>query len=290
MSNSNNTINLGKLQDGLQRTHRPQVTRTERPDALGLSTYHKWRKIEESRPGTVTVYPQGSLLKVSKNRINPYEGQKRDWKRGIIKGFSTASRRRLMRMMGKIDKSEKPQFLTLTYPAEWPESPEVWKEQLIKFLKRMKYRFPEFSAIWKLEFQKRGAPHFHLLVWGLPTSGMQKFVSYHWYKVVGSGDEKHLTAGTQIQRIKSWRGVMSYAGKYLGKSQENFGLPVGRFWGVFNREGVPWSDEIIYVVTQGQVVLAMRYMRRYAGIKSRDYSSLSVLINSPPVWMRAILG
>jgi hypothetical protein len=286
-----NTTNSNDVEKSMMRRGAPPGREEAGVSApAGLSTYHKSRKFEDLKPGTVTVYPQGSLLTVSKQRLNPYEGQKRDWTRDIIREFSKASRRRLMRMMAKIQKSELPQFVTLTYPAEWPADPQVWKQHLKKFIMRLKYRFPGFAGIWKLEFQKRGAPHFHLLVWGLPAAGMKKYISYHWYKVVGSEDEKHLAAGTQIQRIKSWRGVMSYASKYLGKSQENYGLPVGRFWGVFNRDGVPWSDEVVYFVTQSQIILAMRYMRRYAGVPSRDYSSLSIYINSPPDWKRAILG
>jgi hypothetical protein len=129
-----------------------------------------------------------------------------------------------------------------------------------------------------------------MLVWGLPSANMKNFIAEHWYQVVGSGDLKHLKAGTQIQRIRSWRGVMAYASKYLGKSQEAVASPVGRFWGIFNRADVPWSDEVIYIVTQAQAVMAMRYMRRYAGIRSRDYSSLTIYINSPPQWKRALLG
>lgn len=260
------------------------------PVLSGLSTYHICRKNDEIERGKVIVYPQGSLLKVSKGRKNPYAGQKRDWTRDIIRGFTVASRRRLMRSLAKVNKSERPQFVTLTYPSEWPENPEEWKEQLRKFLQRMKYRFPKFAAFWKMEFQKRGAPHFHMLVWGLPKAGMKEFIAWHWFRVVGSGDEKHLKAGTQIQRIRSWKGVMAYASKYLGKSQENIDLPVGRFWGIFNRAGVPWSDEVIYFVTQSQIIMAMRYMRRYADLRSRDYSSLTIYINSPPEWKRALLG
>lgn len=255
----------------------------------GLSTYHNCRKMGEKWPSKVVIYPQGSLLKVSKNRINPYAGKKRDWTRGVIKEFSRESRRRLMQTMAKICKGDLPQFVTLTYPGEWPEDYTVWKNDLRKFMQRLQYRFPAFAAIWKLEFQKRGAPHYHLLVWGLPRYGMKNFIAEMWYQVVGSGDEKHLRAGTQIAKIKTWRGVMAYASKYLGKTQENYGKEVGRFWGIFNRKGVPWSDEVVFWITRGQGVMAMRYMRRYAGLKSRDYSSLSIYINSPPEWYRAII-
>ena len=261
------------------------------PDASALTTHHKCRKFYDDVSGKVVIYSQGSLLKVSKGRKNPYEGSKRDWSRDVIRGFSVASRRRLMRTLGKVNKTERPQFVSLTYHNEWPEDPEDWKKQLKKFCQRLKYRFPKFAAVWKLEFQKRGAPHFHLLVWGLPTSHLKDYIALMWYEVVGIEDEDHLKEGSRIENIKSWRGVMSYASKYLGKSQEeNNEILVGRFWGIFNRAGVPWSDEVIYFVTQSQIIMAMRYMRRYAGLRSRDYSSLTIFINSPPEWKRALLG
>jgi len=285
--NNNNINNIGGAVG--------QFPLGEPENDAGLSTHHICRKNPESRHGSVTVYPQGSLLTVSKNRINPYAGSKRAWSRGVIQEFSVASRRRLMQSLAKVRRGggrggEMPQFVTLTYPADWSRDYEVWKNDLRKFLQRLQYRFPAFAAFWKLEFQKRGAPHFHMLVWGLPHYGMKDLIAELWYQVVGSGDEKHLRAGTQIANIKSWRGVMAYASKYLGKSQENYGLPVGRFWGIFNRAGIPWSDKVVYLLTQGQVVMAMRYMRRYANLRSRDYSSLSIYINSPPDWERALLG
>jgi len=255
----------------------------------GLSTCHICTKKEDEKTAKVILYPQGSLLTVSKCRKNPYEGCSRDATRGEITEFSVKSRRRLMQTMAKVNKGDMPQFITLTYPAEYSENFKDWKDDLRRFNQKMKYRFPRYAAFWKEEFQKRGAPHFHLLAWGLPRSGMKDLIALLWYKTVGSGDEKHLKAGTQISRIKTWRGVMAYAAKYLGKLQGCNTNPPGRFWGIFNREGIPWSDEVIYWVTQGDAVMAMRYMRRYAEIRARDYSTLSIYINSPPDWERAIL-
>jgi hypothetical protein len=257
--------------------------------AGGLSTYHITRKIDE-KMGSIQLYIDGSLISVSKNRLNPYAGQKRSWTRGKIKGFSKASRRRLMRKLAVLDKNKLPQFMTLTYPKIYPLQSEVWKYQLDKFIKRMKYRFPDFCAIWKLEFQKRGAPHFHLLVWGLPPANhIYNLVSKLWFDVVGSGDEKHLKAGTQIQKIRSWKGVMAYASKYMGKEIDGADLEVGRFWGVVNADLLPYSRIEKYQVFQNQIVMAMRMMRRYARIKSRDYSSLSIYVNDPQEWKRALL-
>jgi hypothetical protein len=252
-----------------------------------LSTCHKRRK-----KGEIEIYVDGSLLKVSKKRINPYKGGKRDWTRGKITKFSKRSRSRMMRKMAKINKSELPLFVTLTYPKEYSNNSEDWKYDYDKFKRRMKYRFHKFSCIWKLEPQSRGAPHFHLLVWGIPKYGLNEYISMMWYEAVGSGDPKHLRAGTQVQRIRSWRGVTYYVSKYMAKVEElppGWDFP-GRYWGVSYRENIPWSRVEVFEVFQGQIILAMRYMRRYAGIKSRDYSSLSIFVNNPQRWKEVLIS
>ncbi|MBI5849316.1 MAG: hypothetical protein HZB31_15450 [Nitrospirae bacterium] len=49
-----------------------------------------------------------------------------------------------------------------------------------------------------MEFQERGAPHFHILVTGIID---RQELSRMWFDVVGSGDPRHLQAGTSIQFI-----------------------------------------------------------------------------------------
>lgn len=58
-------------------------------------------------------------------------------------------------------------FLTLTYPSKWqvvaPTSTSA-KRHLLALRKRFERQFNRpFFALWKMEFQRRGAPHFHLL-------------------------------------------------------------------------------------------------------------------------------
>jgi hypothetical protein len=104
---------------------------------------------------------------------------------------------------------------------------------------------------------------------------------------VKSGDEKHLRAGTQVQKVRSWRGVMSYASKYMAKEM-NFGQECGRVWGYFNAGHIPWSKILEVEVSQEKIVKAMRLMRRYARIKARDFPSLTIFINDPDQWIRAL--
>jgi hypothetical protein len=64
-----------------------------------------------------------------------------------------------------------------------------------KWLRR--YSKGRCGAIWKLELQDRGAPHFHLLIFGLrylPAA----LLARRWYEIVGSGDVNHLSAGTSV--------------------------------------------------------------------------------------------
>ena len=82
----------------------------------------------------------------------------------------------MMDVLAKVDYAQVPLWLDLTYPDQFPTSCDVWKNHLELFFKRLKRRFPKSSAIWKLEFQTRKsganqgkiAPHFHLLLWGVP--------------------------------------------------------------------------------------------------------------------------
>jgi hypothetical protein len=128
---------------------------------------------------------------------------------------------------------------TLTYPGEFPRDGRVVKRHLDCFVKRafrywVEGREPK-SCFWFLEFQERGAPHFHLFLnFTIPAV----LVSQWWYEIVGSGDERHLLAGTRIEAMRSGRyGTVSYASKYAAKVEQkevppNF-VNVGRFWGIY---------------------------------------------------------
>jgi hypothetical protein len=160
-----------------------------------------------------------------------------------VREFSRRSRTRLQQTLCAVPVAHVGRgllFVTLTYPAHYPGDWQVWKRQLDTMAKRLRRKFPAFAGVWKLEPQKRGAPHFHLLVVGLPFLA-KSWLSEAWYEVVGSGDPKHLAAGTNVQLARSHRGVVSYAAKYTAKRQA---LPadwqegVGRYWGVHNRRGL----------------------------------------------------
>jgi len=125
---------------------------------------------------------------------------------------------------------------TLTYPGDFPLDGERCKRDLECLAKRYEREVsdPSFSFFWFFEFQERGAPHFHFFC----THELKmETLSRWWYEIVGSGDERHLRAGTRIEYIRSGRhGTVAYASKYAAKRQQkivpaNF-ANIGRFWGV----------------------------------------------------------
>lgn len=211
-------------------------------------------------------------------------------KRGKVQGFSPASRRRLLYTFGKIQRAKMPVMVTLTYPAEFPTDSQVWKNHLRRWWQRLKRRIPGAGAVWKLEPQKRGAPHYHLLVWGLegvPLGEMKAYISKSWFQVVASGDKKHLLAGTRVEPVRDHRGVMSYAGKYLGKVEEE-DIPgwqePGRFWGIKSAECIPWAELVSYPVTMTEAVKLLRLIRRAMKCKRGNLPGLTMLSSNPDFW------
>lgn len=162
--------------------------------------------------------------------------------RGEIVAFSRAARKRLLTFFNQLDLNKvdvKPLFITLTYPCVYPKDGATHKAHLHAFIKRLLRRYPSAAIIWKLEYQRRGAPHYHLLCFNIPFIPFA-FVADSWYACVASGLEEHRRAGTQVQRIRSWNGVLAYAAKYLAKVGEpNGAASPGRFWGIANRDALP---------------------------------------------------
>jgi len=225
----------------------------------------------DTRPQPViTVAVGGSLLRVQ-NACYPAP-ERAGHKRGVVKQFSQDSRRRLTDLMASINRQRLasiPLFMTLTYPNDWPADPATWKGHLDALLKRLARRWPEASAIWRMEFQRRGAPHFHLLVFGVRFISAQ-WLARAWYHVVGSEDLRHLGAGTEVKRIKSWRGVLWYVAKYMCKAADGMPAgPVGRWWGVMNRECLP-IDLLAIPVGHRDFFTFRRVLIRYCQARRRQ--------------------
>ncbi len=260
-----------------ERRARRLYEKTRRAEARDGLVYGPY--LTERRSCSITTARGGACTKLRRPYVRPLR-RPIVGKRGKVREFSRRSRTRLQQTLCAIPIAKVHGFMlfaTLTYPEEYPGWQD-WKRHLDRFGKRMRRRFKAAGFVWKLEPQNtRPAPHFHLIIVGAPFIA-KEWLSSAWYESVGSGDPKHLVAGTNIQQVLSHRGVVSYAAKYTAKWQE---LPpswqegVGRWWGVVNREalGISW---VWAPLSQPQFWQACRIVRALVGARQRRLS------RSPP--------
>jgi len=176
--------------------------------------------------------------------------------RGKIKEFSSGSRRRFLRRLAGIDQVAmeaagygRRLFLTLTYPAGFPTA-RASKVHLEELRRRLLAKYPAIIMAWKIEPQKRDAPHYHPLVWlqrpGCSDEhqegrwlrkGFRPWLQATWSEVIGSDQ----LVRTSADWVRSRNGTMRYAGKYVGKvievgegSDGETWCNPGRFWGIVN--------------------------------------------------------
>jgi hypothetical protein len=116
-----------------------------------------------------------------------------------------------------------------------------------------------------------------------------------WYEIAGGGDVKHLhwhmgALGNQhcVQQVYSKKGVLAYASKYLGKTFEVEGWQnVGRYWGIINRENIPFGELIQQEVTYKKAVEILRYGKRFTGLKKHNNRSLNIFCDADQ-WIEKI--
>lgn len=222
----------------------PTIRELQAQTPLGLSIDHK-------RPRPYLAVARGGQL---------CEVVTRGWKsrlashavRGAVLTYSARSSRRAFKTFASIDRravTAAPLFMTLTYPSDYPGDPKILKAHLFAFWKRLTRKYPWVSAFWRVELQQRGAPHYHLLIFGLSFLRWQ-WVAQNWAEVVGSGSSDHLNAGTEIRASLSWNTAGRYVAKYIAKVDEDApAVNVGRHWGILGRRNFP-QDIAYYLITE----------------------------------------
>lgn len=204
-----------------------------------------------------------------------------------ITSWSSKSRSRMVLALAQLDYAPLfdglglPVMLTLTYPGDWlpvAGSAKVCKAHVDALKKRFHRTYGRpLVGVWKREFQRRGAPHYHVLMCP-PKHGpaFGPWVSRTWADVVGHPDpderSRHAMAGTGLDYAEGMRArdpkrlavYFSKHGSYGAKEYQNvapeaWGTSVGRFWGVWGLEKVTAAVE----VSEVEAVAAARTIRRW---------------------------
>lgn len=209
--------------------------------------------------------------------------------RGKVAGWSRASRARMVRTLAEVDYSSLlrggrvPVMVTLTLPGDWvtvaPTAAE-FKRLVDKLRKRWGRRWgTPLVGVWKLEFQRRGAPHLHVLT-AIPGENFRAWLSETWADVVAHPDPeqraRHLVAGTGVDMAEGMRArdpkrVAVYFSKHgiseSGKDKSYQDVApaewaeagTGRIWGVWGLDRV--TAEV--ALTYQEAVEVQRLLRRW---------------------------
>lgn len=217
---------------------------------------------------------------------------------GVITEWSRKSRSSMCRTFAELDyaplveSGRVPAMVTLTYPGDWEavasDGASV-KRHMVLWRKRFQREYGEPARyIWKLEFQRRGAPHIHL--WMAPPMspgrsgrGFAQWLSETWAQVVDHPDAeqkaRHRLAGTAIdvrnglracdpKRLAIYFTKHSSPNLHGDKEYQHIvpelwrhpGRGPGRFWGVY---GLKKAIAVVEVA-QDAYLVARRIVRRWS--------------------------
>lgn len=187
-----------------------------------------------------------------------HDAKPRRGKRGNVTMFSARSRTRLFDLFHRLEIKRKPIFVTLTYGEDYPDA-KTAKYHLKTLFERIRKKMDGLStsAIWRMEFQERGAPHFHIIFFDLPYIDKLTW-QYWWEEITG-----HPEPFTRVERVRSHKQIMAYVSKYVAKVEpasktgfislsylhayhKKYDENIGRVWGYFQKDALPWAECFYY--------------------------------------------
>lgn len=254
----------------------------------------------------VAIEAQGRLLTVQCRGAAVSD----DWspvKRGQVTEFTDGSRMRLLCLMSKLQLPNtdgfryRVSFMTLTTAACL--HPRVLKKRAFVLFREFKRKAPAMAVIWRLEYQKRGAPHLHCILYNSPWID-RNWLTDRWGQLVG--EERPFT---RIERVKGYRRLVAYVSKYVGKVQGEAGFnsvtylntgdeltadeiaSAGRVWGVWNRQALPYAlVEKQVIPLDGSWFLIKRWAQRfYPWIHDDLETGFTLFVDDPYHALRHIM-
>lgn len=137
-----------------------------------------------------------------KDWIKDNQTLKKEWSRG-----NAIKRRNKVRRLITANFSEKSKFITLTFAENITDMDRANRE-FTKFIQRMRRRYGKFKYLAVIEFQKRGAVHYHMIS-DLPYIENEKMAGI-WRN-----------GFVRINEIRHVDNVGAYVVKYMTKESEN---------------------------------------------------------------------
>jgi len=258
------------------------------------------------RPRYCLFEQQGRVARVGVPR-DPARGSV-GGRRGKVTRFTRKARKNMFVKLNEIDwAAEIPlgvMSMTLTFHDSWPTGPgEQWR-QLREYCRRMGFRW----VVWRREWQKRGALHWHLIVGGVTSHSRALRV---WREVTGD----MTISQVHVAVVGSLRRLLCYVAKHHGKvdgeetgreggpvpGEARLGSPltigayseksfsIGRLWGIIGRKNIVWYEVSWMLLSVGAwLSKAKRVFRRLSGVSTGRGCGF-MAFQEPGTWEKYIM-
>ena len=186
---------------------------------------------------------QGALVVAYRHLPRPVP-MPRGHKRGKVTEFSDRSRRRLALLLHRLSPAWGV-FITLTV-ADASLSPQQVKSSALRRVIDWLMGLGFEAVVWKQEFQKRGAVHYHLLAlcWKRRPPWVKKGeLAAKWG--LGFVDVSFIDKGRLVTYVTKYvrKPVVDSTHTHTNISDDgDVGSSPGRFWGVRGRENLVWAS------------------------------------------------
>lgn len=190
--------------------------------------------------------------------------------------FSRRSQSKLQRRMAEIEPEhlEHGLLVLLTYPGKSPHSPGKVKQDMEKWKKRLRRRYPDAYGVWRLEFHQSGVPHYHVLLVGIDAID-EAWLKNSWHECVSTDDINHKSHGAKWEPIENLDATASY----LAKSEETDRMPDGdwgRRWGEFGNREAYRAPVLLEYIPRSQAVKMARHLDMAKRARARKSSRPAV--------------
>lgn len=218
----------------------------------------------------VSLSPLGVQLREVIPTVRPHKGGAQ---RGVIQEFTHASCQRLREFMLQHQGPEGSQVFGYSLTVPGTVTPDEWRTALRLWSKRVQRRGG--CAIWRVELQRRGVPHLHVVLWAPEGSKAWRACSEDWLERclpakcrTVEGGQAHAVKGSAL-----WGDSHRWYAYLVAHSSKHKASQLGwkgRQWGVVARARFSKSVPVLEVaLTDRQRWSLQRLLRRMLGYRGR---------------------
>ena len=236
-----------------------------RSDDVRLSIAHTDRAAPLVPPNTFRYWPGASLAMIPAGENKNPNASNSSLKNGIrgirskITTLSKGARRRIVNYLSTVSTKSQGYTFSLTLPKHGELlPPDIIHRHFLRLARNFtaSSHWRHVGAVYKREFQKRGALHYHFAFYGIKDDAeaiqLQLWLSKLWIELVCSQLASHDSTRKRMMRVhmhpknmqRIRTTISSYFAKYLGKDEGAPPVEVsGKWWGKLNEVSIPVVEE-----------------------------------------------